>query len=149
MARPGDYAKKVKPYLDDIKKWVESGATNEEIAKALGINKSTLCKYKNQYKELNDSFARGRAMVVCDIKAALLKKAMGFHYEEKKQTLSEKNGMTTEIYNKYCPPSETAAAMLLRNYDESYHDGDAISIKFKEQEQELKRKIAENRDFIE
>ncbi len=153
MARPGVYAEKVKPYLKDIKKWVESGATNEEVATALGINKSTLCKYKNQHKELKDAFTRGREMVICDIKAALLKKALGFHYEETKTYIKEdKNGEPqtyTERSKRYCVPSETAAAMLLRNYDENFRDGDAVTTKLKKQEQELRKKIAENRDFIE
>ncbi|QHJ73718.1 transposase/terminase small subunit [Butyrivibrio virus Bo-Finn] len=153
MARPSKYESQVKPYIDKIKKWVESGATNDEIADALGINTSTLCAYKNKYKEFSDAFTCGRKAVVCDIKAALLKKALGFQYEEKRQGIKpDKDGNEqtyTEIYTKYCPPSETAAAMLLRNYDERFRDQDAATARLKQQEQNLRKKIAESNNWIE
>ena len=153
MARPSAYEAKVKPHLQDIKKWVEAGATDKEIADALGIGKSTLCTYKNKYKELREAFARGREIVCCDIKAALLKKALGFYYDETRSFVKEdlKNGTTTytEKTRRYCVPSETAAAMLLRNYDENWRDGDSTSTKLKQQEQELKKRIAEAKNWLE
>ncbi len=152
MGRPSKYKTDVQPYLADIKKWVASGATNEEIADAVGVNVSTLCKYKSQYPELKEAFTRGRAAVVCNIKAALLKKALGFYYEETRNSLKEgKDGTPqtyTEIYKRYCVPSETAAAMLLRNYDQTYHDGDAVTVQLKNQENELRRRIAESREIL-
>ena len=54
----------------------------------------------------------------------------------------------TEITTKYCVPSETAAAMLLRNYDPEWRDSDDISVQFRKQEQELKRKIAEANNWF-
>lgn len=153
MARPSAYETKVKPHLPKIKKWVEAGATLDEIADALDIGKSTLCTYRNKYKELQDAFARGRTVVICDIKAALLKKALGFYYDETRSFVKEdlKNGTTTytEKTRRYCVPSETAAAMLLRNYDETWRDGDSISVKMKQQEQELKKRIAEAKNWLE
>lgn len=139
--------------MSKIKGWVEAGATDKEIADALGIGKSTLCTYKTKHKELQESFARGRVVVCCDIKAALLKKALGFYYEETRSFVKEdlKNGTTTytEKTRRYCVPSETAAAMLLRNYDETWRDGDSVSVKMKQQEQELKKRIAEAKNWLE
>ena len=85
MGRPSRYANEIKPHIDDIRKAVECGATVEEIASAFNIAVSTLHKYKKEKKELKDAFARGRTKVVIDIKAALLKKALGFEYEEEKR----------------------------------------------------------------
>lgn len=152
MPRVNKYQKNVKPHLNKIKEWASSGATVKEIATALGIAESTLHKYKNDYKELSDAFACGREVVICDIKAALLKKALGFTYEETRQSLKQdesgKEVVYTETHKKYCVPSETAAAMLLRNYDDDWKDMDNISVKFKRQEAELKRKIAQANNFI-
>lgn len=50
MARPSKYDTEIKPYLADIKKAVEAGATVEEIAKAFGIASSTIYKYKAEKK---------------------------------------------------------------------------------------------------
>lgn len=151
MGRPSKYDSEIKPHIEDIKKAVESGATVEEIAAAFNINKSTLYKYKSEKKELKDAFTRGRAKIIFDIKAALLKKALGFNYEEKKQYITEdeqgNKKKHTEITTRYCPPSETAGAMLLRNYDQTWLDKDNISTQLRQQELELKKAIAESNNF--
>lgn len=150
MGRRSKYDTDIKPFLDDIRKAVEAGATVEEIALAFGINKSTLYKYKAEKKELSDAFARGREKVIIDIKAALLKKALGFNYEEKKQYITEDGAgrkKHTEITTRYSPPSETAAAMLLRNYDKEWLDKDNVSTQLRQQELELKKAIAESNNF--
>ena len=151
MTRKSAYDERIKPYLAQIREWVRAGATVEEIAKALGLNASTIYKYKAEKDELNEAFAQGRAEICIEIKAALLKKALGFTYEEKRQSLKkegEKDVFYTETVTRYCVPSETAAAMLLRNYDSEWRDNDSVSVKFKQQEQELKRRIAEANNFL-
>lgn len=151
MARPSKYDTEIKPYLKEIKEAVQNGATVEEIAKAFNIAVSTLHKYKAEKKELKDAFTRGRAKVVIDIKGALLKKALGFEYTEQK-TVGKKdkdgeNVVLVEKYKRYSPPSETAAAMLLRNYDKEWIDRDNVSTELKRQEMELKKAVAEANNF--
>ena len=151
MGRPSKYDTEIKPYIEDIKKAVQAGATVEEIAVAFGINKSTLYKYKAEKKELKDAFARGRRMIIFEIKGALLKKALGYDYEEKKQYITEdasgNKKKHTEIMTRHQPPSETAGAMLLRNYDPEWLDKDNISTELRKQELELKKAIAESNNF--
>lgn len=151
MGRPSKYDTEIKPYIEDIKKAVQAGATVEEIAVAFGINKSTLYKYKAEKKELKDAFTRGRGMIIFEIKGALLKKALGYDYEEKKQYITEdasgNKKKHTEIMTRHQPPSETAGAMLLRNYDPEWLDKDNISTELRKQELELKKAIAESNNF--
>lgn len=151
MGRPSKYDREIKPYIDDIRKAVEAGATDEEIAEAFGIAKSTLYKYKKEKKEFSQAFARGREKVVIEIKAALLKKALGYYYEEEKRVgKTDKDGeniVLVEVYKKYQAPSETAAAMLLRNYDAEWNDNDHAAKRLKEQEIELKKAIARATNF--
>lgn len=150
--RKSKYETDVLPFIDDIKKAVESGATLEEIADALGIAKSTLCKYKNEKKELKDAFARGREKIVFEIKAALLKKALGYEYKEKKTVAkTDENGnpiiSAIEEYQKHQPPSETAANMLLRNYDKEWCENDKATVNLKQQKFNLEKAIAEANNF--
>lgn len=151
MARPSKYDIEIKPHLEDIKKAVEAGATTKEIAKAFGIAESTIYKYKTEKKEFSEAFARGREKVIIDIKAALLKKALGYEYEEEKKVgKKDKDGeniILVEKYKKHQPPSETAAAMLLRNYDNEWLDRDVTTTDLKKQEHELKKAIAEANNF--
>ena len=152
MGRPSRYETEIKPHIAEIKKAVEAGATVEEVAKAFGIATSTLHKYKAEKKELKDAFARGREKIVFEIKGALLKKALGFEYEEEKKVgKKDKNGeqiILVEKYTRYSVPSETAAAMLLRNYDKEWLDKDITSTELKRQEMELKKAIAESNNFL-
>lgn len=151
MARPTKYEREIKPFIEDIRKAVESGATDKEIATAFGIAESTLYKYKKEKPEFSAAFARGREKVVIDIKAALLKKALGYEYtEEKAVAKKDKDGdnvVMIETYKKHQPPSETAAAMLLRNYDKDWQDNDSAAKRLKEQELELKKAIAKATNF--
>lgn len=151
MARPSKYESEVKPHIDEIRKAVEAGATVEEIAKAFGIATSTIYKYKAEKKEFSDAFVRGREKVVIEIKAALLKKALGYEYEEEKRVgKKDKDGesvVLVEKYKRHMPASETAAAMLLRNYDADWLDKDSTSTDLKKQEVQLKKAIAEANNF--
>lgn len=151
MAKRGrkcKYDEYVKPMLQQIESWARSGATEEEICTALGIAKSTFYDYKNKYSELSRALRVGRQSVVLDIKAALLKKALGFEYQEKRGY--KKPGepiVTTDIFQRYSPPDPTAATMLLRNYDPEWRDKDAATTDFKAQELEIKKALAEANNF--
>lgn len=147
MARPTKYDKEVKPHIEEVREAVANGATTKEIADALGIAESTVYEYKKKYKEFSDAFTRGRAQICVDIRAALLKKALGFHYEEKKVYMNKDGQPQTEIFQRYCQPSETAGAMLLRNYDKEWLDKDSVTTELKRQEMELKKAIADDNSF--
>ncbi|MGN0180411.1 MAG: helix-turn-helix domain-containing protein [Monoglobaceae bacterium] len=149
--RKSIYDTQIAPHIEEIRQAVKNGATVAEIATALGIAKSTLCKYMAEKPELKDAFAHGRANIIIDIRGALLKKALGYEYQEKKQYIKkDEDGESvtyTEITTKHQPPSETAGAMLLRNYDESWLDKDSISTQLKQQELELRKAIAKDNSF--
>ena len=154
MAKTGRksiYDTKIKPHLDEIREAVKNGATVTEIATALGIAESTLHKYKAEKTELMDAFTGGRAHIVIQIRGALLKKALGFEYKEEKKvsrrTDDDEIIVSIEEFKKYQPPSETAAAMLLRNYDETWLDKDNATTNLKQQEYELRKALADNNNF--
>ena len=149
--RKSKYDAEIKPHLAEIEKAVKNGATITEIATALNIAESTIYKYKKEKKEFSAIFARGRASIIIDIRGALLKKALGDEYEEEKKVgRKDKNGeniMIVEKYKRHQPPSETAAAMLLRNYDTKWIDKDNATTELKKQEFELRKAISESNNF--
>lgn len=145
--RPSKYDEYVKPYLKQIAEWKKSGATDKEISDALGIALSTFSDYKNQYSELSDALRMGRQTVVLNVKAALYKKAIGFEYEEMEGIKKEGKVVSTRIMKRYSPPDTTAAAMLLRNYEEEWRDKDSVQTDFKRQEIEIKKALAEANNF--
>lgn len=136
--------------LDKIEEWAKNGATEEQIANSLGISVSAFSKYKNENKELSDVLKKSRMKLVVDLKSALVKKALGFHYEEQKQYIREdengKKTLYTEKYKKYSPPDVAALNSALQNYDgDWYRDKQAIELK--RQELELKKKMAEDKEW--
>ena len=145
------YETHVEPRLKEVEEWVAQGATDAEVAKALGISARSLLSYKEKHVPLLRAFARARTKIVIDIKDALLKKALGFNYEEEKKVgKKDKNGeniVLVEKYTRYSPPSETAAAMLLRNYDPEWRDTDSATAELRKQAQELKKAIAETNNL--
>ena len=151
MGRKSKYDEYCAPHIENIKKWTAAGATDDEIATALGISITSLYEYKKKYPIFANAFAHGRQQVVIDIKAALLKKALGFEYEEEKKVgRKDKNGeniVLVEKYKRYSVPSETAAAMLLRNYDETWRDNDHASAELRKQEADLRKAIAASNNF--
>lgn len=145
--RKSKFDSHVRPYLNQIAEWKKSGATDEEISAALGIALSTFSDYKNKYSELSDALRVGKQTVVLNIKAALYKKAIGFEYEEKRGVKKGDKVVSTEIYKRYAPPDTTAAAMLLRNYDDNFRDKDSVQTDFKRHELEIKKALAEANNF--
>lgn len=149
--RKSKYETEIKPHLKEIETAVKNGATVAEIATAFNIAESTIYKYKAEKAEFSAVFARGRAKIVIDIRGALLKKALGYEYEEEKRVgrkdAKGENVVLVEKYKKHQPPSETAAAMLLRNYDENWLDKDSATTRLKQQEFELRKAISESNNF--
>lgn len=145
--RKSKYEEYVQPYLNQITEWARSGATEKEISDALGVALSTFSVYKNEYSELSDALRTGRQTVILNVKAALYKKAIGFEYEEKRGVKKGDKVVSTEIFKRYSPPDTTAAAMLLRNYEEQWRDKDSVQTDFKRQEIEIKKALAEANNF--
>ena len=147
--RPNKYFINVKPRFEEIKGWIEEGATDKEIAKMLGINKSTLVDYKNKYSEFSELMKNTRILKITELKNALFKKAMGFQYTETETITDYDGSVKTKKTIKTSPPSETAILILLKHWDKNA-DGtpkwanDPATLQLKYKEYELKKEQAED-----
>lgn len=143
--RPSKYESHVKPRFEEIREWLNSGATDKEIAENLGVNQKVFCRYKNEFSELKKLVENGRKKAVQEIKAALFKRATGFKYTEQKMVQSDKNGTTIETYYKYALPDPASAMILLKHWDkENEWCSDPATLELKKQELELKKKQLES-----
>ena len=143
------YETHIKPHFEQINKWLNGGASEKQCAKQLNICYATWNNYKNQYPEFKELCENPRVDLVDDLRSALVKKALGFEYEEKKQYISQevdpvtkqpvgKPVMRTEIYTKQSLPDTTAIFGALNLYDENYCK-DKKQYELKQQELELRR----------
>lgn len=144
--RKNAYETVIKPRFDDILKWLRSGATEEQICKNLGISQQTFYKYKQENTEFSEFLIKGRQNLVEQLRGALIKKALGFDYNESKVITKVVDGQeqtTTEITTKAALPDVAALNLCLKNYDPENWANDPQALKLKEKELELKQKIAQ------
>ena len=110
MMAVGKYDTHVKPKLLLIEAWARDGLTLDQIADNLGIAKSTLCEYQKIHSDLSDSLKNGREVIDTMVENALLKAALGYTYEETKETA---DGF--ERSTKMAHPNTTALIFWLKN----------------------------------
>lgn len=147
--------------LDKVTEMSENGYNKTEIARHYGITRQTLYAYELSAPEITAAIKRGRRVVVNDIKAAMLKRAKGFQYEEKKVIIQkikfddENLGeipakvIREEITTKTALPDTAAGLVLLQHWDldekgKPKWSRDPASREIKQRELELKEKQAEN-----
>lgn len=82
--RPSKYEELVKPRLLEIEAWCRDGATDKDVAKALGIAESTLNLYKGKFPEFSEALKRSKAVADIQVENALFKKALGYNAPVKK-----------------------------------------------------------------
>lgn len=111
--------------------WARDGLTDEQIAKNIGIAYGTLYEWKKRFPELDDAIKKGKAPVDFEVENALLKRALGYDWEEVTEevtqvpvTTKSKDGQTvietkTEKHirkvKKHVPADVTAQIYWLKN----------------------------------
>jgi transposase-like protein len=121
MARPSKYETEVKDKLTLVQAWARDGLTNEQIAHNLGISHDTLYRYQKEHSEFSDALKRGKEVVDIEVENALLKRAMGYKfdevtYESKFNPILEKwEQVETKRVTKEVQPDTTAQIFWLKN----------------------------------
>lgn len=104
-----------------LESWARDGLTDEQIATNIGVNAATLYAWKNKYDEICKALKKGKEVVDTEVENALLKRALGYSYEEvtKEPTIDRATGETTLIVTKVVTkevlPDTTAQIFWLKN----------------------------------
>lgn len=142
MARPDKLITHVLPHLEEIKQMCLT-MTEAQIAETLGVSYSAWKRYKSRSEPLRSALKKGRQDLVMELRSALIKRAMGFEYTEKKVTEEGGNITKTETSTKYYPPDVAALNLALKNYDPFNWANDPQMIRIREKELELQEKKIE------
>ncbi|WP_278681528.1 transposase [Paraclostridium bifermentans] len=105
------YFTHVEPKLTLVEGWARDGLTDEQIAKNLGISKDSFYKYKKQYSDFSDSLKKGKEIIDYEVENALLKRALGYEYDE----VTFEHGEETKRVTKQVAPDTTAQIFWLKN----------------------------------
>ena len=101
--------------LTKIIGWARDGLVNEQIAQNIGIHPSTLYAWQNKYPEIDEALKQGKEVVDREVENALLKRALGYEYEEVKMIATESGGKRVEKTRKQVLPDVTAQIFWLKN----------------------------------
>ena len=108
----GKYHKWLEPDgLLKLQGWARDGLTDEQIASNMGIVPSTLYKWENQFSEISEALKHGKEVVDTQVENALLKRALGYQYDE----VTTKYGEETKRVTKEVSPDTTAQIFWLKN----------------------------------
>ena len=91
--------------------WAIDGLTDEQIAKNIGINRTTLYDWKKKETNIADALKKGKEIIDFEVENALLKRALGYEYEEE----TYENGILTKKVKKQVAPDTTAQIFWLKN----------------------------------
>lgn len=103
-----------------IKGWAMDGLSDEQIAKNMGIAKSTLNDWKTKFPDLSEALKKSKEVADREVENALIKRAIGFKYDEiTYETNYDEDGepITREVkrVTKMVVPDTGAAAFWLKN----------------------------------
>jgi hypothetical protein len=100
--------------------YAREGFNDKQIADKLGIGLSSFYKYQREFSEFLESIKKGKAPVDFKVESALLKRALGYTYEEKTtETRIDEQGnekpAVVKTVKKEVPPETGAIAFWLKN----------------------------------
>jgi transcriptional regulator with XRE-family HTH domain len=99
-----------------IEGWARDGLTDEQISHNMGISRSTLNEWKNKYPDISDTLKRGKEVVDRMVENALLKRALGYKYDETTREQMENGDLViTKVVTKEVHPDTTAQIFWLKN----------------------------------
>lgn len=98
-----------------IEGWARDGLTDEQIAGNMGVSRSTLNSWKDKYPDILDALKKGKEIVDRQVENALLKRALGYEYEEIKEKYEFGELSERTITKKQVVPDTTAQIFWLKN----------------------------------
>lgn len=101
-----------------VEGWARQGLTDEQISKNMSISYSTFREWKKKYSALSAALKKGKAPVDFEVENALLKRALGFEYEETETIIEEVDGKQKKRIKKIkkvALPETSAAIFWLKN----------------------------------
>ena len=99
--------------------WARDGLTEPQICQNMGIGISTLTEWKTKFPAIAASIKKGREPVDIQVENALLKRALGYEYEEVTTEVEDLGGGKTKKHvrkvTRHVAPDTTAQIFWLKN----------------------------------
>lgn len=97
--------------LTKLEGWARDGLTYEQIAHNIGVSIKTLSVWRTRYVPISAALKKGKEVVDIEVENALLKRALGYTYDE----ITYENSTETKRVRKAVLPDTTAQIFWLKN----------------------------------
>lgn len=97
-----------------LRGWAREGLTERAMAGRMGIDESTLRKWKKRFPEIREALEKGGDVVDFEVEAALLRKALGYESTERKVEVSPKGERKETETTKQVAPDVSAISLWLK-----------------------------------
>lgn len=112
----GKYKKWLEPEgLIILGGWARDGLTNEQMAQNMGITRKTFQEWCVKYSDISDAVKKGKEVVDIQVENALLKRALGYMYDEVKEEIESGAITKRTITRKEVVADTTAQIFWLKN----------------------------------
>lgn len=102
-----------------VQGWARDGLTDEQIAKNIGIAVRTYYEWQERFPQFRQAIKKGKAPVDVQVENALLKRALGYEYEETITEIEEveegRQKKHIRRIKKHMPPDVGAIVFWLKN----------------------------------
>ena len=96
--------------------WARSGLSDEQIAKNVGVSRSTLNEWKKKYPDISDTLKKEKEVADFEVENALFRRATGFYHEEvtyvpmplNQEEYDEKVAMHLDVWHQQNPKATQA-----------------------------------------
>ena len=135
--------------LIKLEGWARNGLTDEQIAHNCGVSASTLREWKKKHLAISEALKKGKEVVDLLVENALLKRALGYTYEEKtyeRVTDPEtgERGLTlTRIITKEVIPDTVAQIYWLKNRKRSDWRDNHDKVEIDRERLEIDKRVAD------
>lgn len=125
-SKPTKYDELIKPHLEEIKRYVSHGVTEEEVRNFYGVGKTMWYEYKKRYSELNELLFNAKQICRVNLLNRAFEVANGYEYtetttEEVKDKDGNITGTKTKVVKRYARADAGMIQFLLINrYPEDF-----------------------------
>ena len=99
--------------------WARDGLTDDQIAAKMGVCRTTLYDWYNRYPDILNAIKKGKEPVDTQVENALLRRALGYDYEETVTEIEDLGGGKTKKHvrkvTRLVAPDTTAQIFWLKN----------------------------------
>lgn len=104
--------------LNMIRGWARDGYSDAQIAKNMGVSRSTFYSWEQSFPDILDAIKNGRKPVVVELEDALYRAGLGYEYEETIEEVYEEDGIQRKHLRrvkKQAQPNVIALIFALKN----------------------------------